>query len=333
MSKRLLVYGAIVVGLTAVGLVVSFVFLSEDDRDEPVQPRVDSEPPEQPPTDAVAEQQDAGADSDTIKPIEVVEVLEVQGAASKLAEEGSWVRIEPGEVLAVDEAVKTEPESQVTLKVGDQSTVELAENAEVRVREVSDSVQRLGLVKGRVSADYQEDGSRVLRIENEDGSAVAEVRKGAFSIANTGATVAVATETGSVDLSAGGERVTVAAGEQSVVARGDAPSRPKAIPVDVLLKVVDPGCRVQRERTIVIVGRTSPGSSVRINEVEAKVDVDGSFRARIPLIIGKNRIVVVTEDVLGRNKRRLFPCVTVDPGAPIKKIDIKWGKTKKGEGA
>ena len=184
-----------------------------------------------------------------------------------------------------------------------------------------------------MSADYQEDGSRVLRIENEDGSAVAEVRKGAFSIANTGATVAVATETGAVDLSAGGEKVTVAAGEQSVVAKGEAPTRPKAIPVDVLLKVVDPGCRVQRERTIVINGRTSPGSSVKINDVEAKVAVDGSFRVRIPLIIGKNRIVVVTEDVLGRSKRRLFPCVTVDPGAPIKKIDIKWGTSKKGKGA
>lgn len=330
MSKRLLIYGAIVVGLTAVGLAVSLLLLDDGVPEvtppppDPIRP--DTDPAEVP----VAEHApDAGPDA----AVEAVEVVEVRGAAARLAERGEWIQLEPGQMLAVDEAVKTEPESQVTLKVGEQSTVELAENAEVRVREVSDSIQRLGLVKGRVSADYQEDGSRVLRIENEDGSAVAEVRKGAFSVANTGATVAVATETGSVDLSAGGEKVTVAAGEQSLVAKGRAPTRPKAIPVDVLLKVVDPGCRVQRERTIVISGRTSPGSSVRINEVEAEVGVDGSFRARIPLIIGRNRIVVTTEDVLGRSKRRLFPCVKVDPGAPIKQIDIKWGKSKKSKGA
>ncbi|MBW2278385.1 MAG: FecR domain-containing protein [Deltaproteobacteria bacterium] len=332
MSKRLLIYGAIVIGLTAVGLVVSFVFLGEDPPAAP--PRLPVEPvqPVEQSTEVAQPAMDTSVDSDSAA-AETVEVVEVKGSATRLADEGEWVQLEPGQMLAVDEAIKTEPESQVTLKIGEQSTVELAENAEVRVREVSDSVQRLGLVKGRISADYQEDGSRVLRIENEDGSAVAEVRKGAFSIANTGATVAVATETGSVDLSAGGEKVIVAAGEQSVVAKGDTPTRPMAIPVDVLLKVVDPGCRVQRERTIVINGRTSPGSSVRINDVNAKVGVDGSFRARVPLIIGKNRIVVVTEDVLGRNKRRLFPCVTVDPGAPIKTIDIKWGTSKKGKGA
>jgi len=331
MSKRLLVYGAIVIGLTAVGLVVSFVFLGEDPPDTGPQPPDAPVVPEEQSTEVAQPTGDTGSDSATAAS-DAVEVVEVKGGATRQAEEGEWVQLEPGQLLGVDEAVKTEPESQVTLKVGEQSSVEVAENAEVRVKEVSDSVQRLGLVKGRISADYQEDGSRVLRIENEDGSAVAEVRKGAFSIANTGATVAVATETGSVDLSAGGEKVTVAAGEQSVVARGDAPTRPNAIPVDVLLKVVDPGCRVQRERTIVISGRTSPGSSVRINEVEAKVGVKGDFRVRVPLIIGKNRIVVVTEDVLGRSKRRLFPCVTVDPGAPIKKIDINWGTGKKGKG-
>jgi len=333
MRNRLILYGAIVVGLTAIGLVVSFVFLDDGAPDEPTRPIAEPLGPAEPAVDTGAGEADAGQGPAAVAAVEAVQVVEVKGSATRLAEEGEWVQLQPGQMLAVDEAVKTEPESQVTLKVGEQSTVELAENAEVRVREVSDSIQRLGLVKGRVSADYQEDGSRVLRIENEDGSAVAEVRKGAFSVANTGATVAVATETGSVDLSAGGEKVTVAAGEQSVVAKGEAPTRPKAIPVDVLLKVVDPGCRVQREKTIVINGRTSPGSSVKINDVEAKVEVDGSFRARVPLIAGRNRIVVITEDVLGRTKRRLFPCVTVDPGAPIKEIDIKWGTSKKGEGA
>ena len=206
--------------------------------------------------------------------------------------------------------------------------VELAQEAEIKVHELSSSVQRLGLVRGRASVDYDEGGERVLRIENENGNAVAEVRAGKFSIMNTGGTVAVATETGSVDLSASGRKVEVAAGMQSVVA-GGAPSRPLTIPVDVLLRVADPGCITQREPFYTVRGRTTPGSNVRVNDVGGAVQLDGRFVVRVPLRPGKNRIVVVTEDVTGREKRRVFPCVTHDPRANIEGIDINWGAPKK----
>jgi hypothetical protein len=289
--------------------------------------------PEAPPPEPVAHRsQDGGAEAGA-PAIESVEVVAVEGMVNRAASAGEWSPLAVGQLLDVDDAVQTREDSQVTLKVGDESTIEVAENAEVRVREVSESVQRFGLIRGRISADYKGDGKRVLRVENEDGSAVAEVkREGVFSVLNTGTTVAVATETGVVDLSAAGETVLVGAGTQAVV-RGGKPSRPTAIPVDLLLRVVDPGCRTQRESVIAINGRTTPGSNVRVNNVAAEVRSDGKFSARVPLNVGRNRIVVVTEDVMGRVKRRTFPCVTVDPGAAIKKIDIKWGSAKKTEGS
>jgi hypothetical protein len=237
------------------------------------------------------------------------------------------VELVPGDLLDVDDSVKTEEESRVTLKVGDRSTIELAAEAEATVKELSSTVQRLGLAHGRASVDYQEGGEKVLRIESNDGGTVAEVRKGKFSILNTGETVAVATETGTVDLSAAGGRVSVNAGEQAVVA-GGSPSSPLAIPKDLLLKIADPGCRVQKEAHISLAGRTNPGSEVRINEVAARVDGEGRFSAKVPLKVGKNIIVVVTTDVTGRRNRRVFPCVTVDPGAAIQEIDINWGAGK-----
>jgi hypothetical protein len=109
------------------------------------------------------------------------------------------------------------------------------------------------------------------------------------------------------------------------VSSGGAPSRPAPIPVDVMLRVVDPGCRVQREKYIVLKGRTTPGAAVSANGNQAEIQPDGRFSVRVPLKLGKNNIVVVTEDVFGHRNKKNFPCVTVDPGAPIQKIDIRWG--------
>jgi hypothetical protein len=330
MRRRLIIYGVLVLALTGVGLGISYFAFDDGAAGSAAPPDERVVAPVVAPPPPVRD--DAGAAAPA-PAVESVEVVAIAGKVTRADRSGEWTALTVGQVLDVDEAVQTKQDSQVTLRVGAESTIEIAENAEVRVREVSESVQRFGLIRGRISADYKGDGKRVLRVENEDGSAVAEVKQdGAFSVLSTGTTVAVATETGSVDLTAAGETVAVGAGSQSVV-RGGAPSRPTAIPVDVLLRVVDPGCRTQREAVIAINGRTSPGSSVRINNVVAEVKPDGKFSAHVPLVVGRNRIVVVTEDVLGRVKRRTFPCVTVDPGAAIKTIDIKWGSAKEREGS
>lgn len=329
MGKRVALYLMVALLLAGAGVGLS-VWLTggpvEDDEPVPVKaPEVVAVKP------ALDEERDvAPAGEELGGEVSSVEVLEATGSVSRATPDGEWVEIAVGQTLAVDDAVKTGESSRVTLKVGERSTIELAQQAEVKVRELSSSVQRLGLVNGRASVDYQEGGERVLRIENEDGSAVASVTRGKFSIMNTGETVAVATETGTVDLSSGGESVAVEAGEQSMVA-GGAPTNPLAIPAELLLRVADPGCRVQREMYITMRGRTNPGSAVVVNDSHATVRADGRFNVRVPLKVGKNTIVVSTSDVQGREKRRVFPCVTVDPGAAIKEVDINWGAAKKKE--
>ena len=253
-----------------------------------------------------------------------VQVVEVVGTVSRSSTRGERTAVTLGTELAVDDTLITDTASRVRLKVGEHSAVDLAQNAEVQVRELSESMQRLGLVYGRAAVDYREGGDRVLRIENKDGSAVAQVKAGKFSILNTGTTVAVATETGQVDLSAAGSTVEVGANQQSVVSDG-LPQRPLTIPAELVLRVVDPGCRVQREAFFNVSGRTSPGSRVTVNDKPARVRGGGDFSLRVPLKIGKNQIVVVTEDVSGRAERRAISCITVDPGAPIEGVDIKWG--------
>jgi hypothetical protein len=324
MRRRIAIYVLVVLALIGVGLLVSSVIVDGDPGGpsiagggevalvplpEPVEPVVE-EPVE--------------ADAGAVRP--GVRVLGILGRAERLTEDREeWSEMEEGDLLAEDDSVRTGEGGGLILGLGAASTVDLGGGAQVRVREVSESVQRLGLVRGRVSVKVKEDGARVLRIENEDGSAVAEAREGVFTVLGSGRTVTVATETGEVDLTAAGERVTVEAGKQSAAIDGARPMRPAAIPVDLLLKVTDPGCRVQREPFIVIRGRTAAGSLVRVNDTPGVAGADGRFAVRVPLQVGRNTIVVAIEDVLGRVQRRTFPCVTVDPSAAIEKIDIQWG--------
>jgi hypothetical protein len=319
MTRRLLIYLGIAAAIAVAGYVVMWVMPGDEapaiaDRSTGARvdgPAVGTSPP---PIDGALPAAAAPG----------VKVVEVVGTVSRSGAKGERAAVTPGTELAVDDTLVTEAASRVRIKVGERSTVDLAQNAEVQVRELSESIQRLGLVYGRAAVDYKEGGDRVLRIENQDGSAVAQVKAGKFSILNTGTTVAVATETGQVDLTAAGSTVAIGADQQSVVA-GGAPLRPLAIPAELVLRVVDPGCRIQRETFFNVTGRTSPGSRVTVNEKVAHVRDNGDFSLRVPLKIGKNQIVVLTEDVSGRSERRVIPCITVDPGAPIQDVDIKWG--------
>jgi len=328
-TRRLAIYGAIVALLIAAGVSASiFLFGPEAERVLPVTgpALTTAPPPTSKPVAASSTEPDAAAPA-----IDEVTVIAVQGDAERSGEEeDAWSVLTKGTTLSADDKVRTGDHSRLTLGVGQGSRLELAERAELRVGETSDKDRRFKLLKGRISVEYKRE-QRTLRIENEDGSAVAETEEGVFTVLNTGATVAVATKTGSVDLFSGGTSVAVNAGEQSVSAGGRVPTRPAPIPVDVMLKVVDPGCKKQRERYVVVNGRATPGSAVTANGTEAKVRYDGRFSVRVPLKLGKNNIVVVTEDALGRTKRRSFPCVTVKPNEPVKKVDIKWGPSYEGQ--
>lgn len=328
-KKRLLIYGLVVLGLTTAGIVASVVYFGEEAvavlpgpaLRAPRAPSSGARPVARIPPTATTE--NPGADPG-------VKVVALEGSAQRArGAEQAWTDLSVGVALEKDDRVQTGAGARVTLGVGAGSKLEIADRAELRVGASTSSNRTFKLVRGRIAVEYKESG-RKLRIESADGSAAAETEEGVFAVLSTGTAVAVATKTGSVDLSTGGTAVAVRAGEQSVAA-GGAVSRPRTIPLDVLLKVVDPGCRVQREAFIVLSGRTAPGAAVRANGAQADIDAQGRFSVRVPLRVGKNDILVVTEDVAGHRKTKKFPCITVDPGAPIKKIDIKWGPSD-GEG-
>jgi hypothetical protein len=324
-KKRLIIYGIFIAALMLFGALASLITFGEEAAE--VLPPVPSQlklfsglneemalshKPREPVLPASSEAN------------ELIKVVEVKGTVTHFREErDKWEEINVGESLENKDRIRTSRNAKLTLGVGEKSRIELMQSAELTVVGTDEKEHHLKLVRGKLSVDYRE-RKRKIRIESSDGTAAVEATQSSFSMLDTGTTVAVATKTGKVDLFTADKQVEVTAGEQSVVVNGLA-SRPEPIPADVVFRLVDPGCQVQREDFIVLKGRTSKGASVFANGNPATIDSEGNFSVRVPLRNGKNKVLVVTEDAFGHHKKRMLSCITVNPRAAIKGIDIEWG--------
>ncbi|MCU0664348.1 MAG: FecR family protein [Myxococcota bacterium] len=315
-ARRIALYSSFIVSLVVVGLWTTAHLRSSGEK-RAEQPEVSKPRP-----------QDSDGKPRPNALVQGMRVLAFEGKVDKVSTSSQAVDpLRVGALLEGKEGVRTGESSRVRLAIGGRSTVELKERGELQILGDEENGQILKLMGGRVDIDYNEPGKRI-RIESRDGDAVAATEEGLFTVLQAGETIAVATRTGKVDLSSGASEVEVPQGFQSIVSNGSV-SDPQPMPVDLLLRVVDPGCIVQRESFIVLSGRSSPGARVMADGVLASVTLDGRFFVRVPLHRGRNDIEVVSEDAAGHRKTRSFSCVTVDPSAPINEIKIKWGPTTK----
>jgi ferric-dicitrate binding protein FerR (iron transport regulator) len=309
MRRQLVIFGIVVAAVFGIGYAV-FLSMTPDEPEPPPPAPVPIPPPPAP-----------------AETVQTVEVVSTQGLVERRSSgEEEWRPVAAGDRLEKDESVKTAKKASAKLRVDDKSEIDLKSRSELSVREISDTVHRFKLVRGKIGVDYDASGARVLKIESAKSEAVAEAQDGTFEIQNTGGVVSVATTTGEVKLIAKQKTVTITAGKISRVAPDAEPEEVQPIPLSVMLKVARPKKRVQRERFTVVKGTTDVGARVTVNEVPAKVDNRGRFRVRIPLKEGRNPLVVVSEDVAGNVKTRELGVIIVDSDAPIEHMDIKWGK-------
>jgi hypothetical protein len=253
-------------------------------------------------------------------------VLAAVGNVQRATAGGDWSPVSAGDRLHADDAIRTAKGGSAGLRIGERSRLSVAEASQLSIRELTRAVHRLRLERGRIAVDYEPDGRRVLRIENEASGGVAETTSARFSVLSTGTTVAVATETGSVDLRAADKVVRVAAGSQAMVRRGEAPRAPEQIPVKLLLKVagtaLGPGPRDLCAR---VEGIAQPGAQVTIDGVSAEVDENGRFSVPVPREPkDKRKVLVAMRDVLGREESRTVPCERAHPESPIQDFAIRW---------
>ncbi|HEY4220662.1 MAG TPA: FecR domain-containing protein, partial [Myxococcota bacterium] len=258
--------------------------------------------------------------------VEKAEIIDARGAVqARIGEKGPWSEAAIGDKLNTDDAVRAGRNAEATLRMGNGVEVRLSPRSEFTIRELSESVSKIRLEEGHVTASVDENGKRTLRVAARGTDAEAESKGGAFGVVTDGkGQLAVATSTGSVKLSAGGQTVDVAAGQISQLA-GGVPSAPRAIPASLFLKVAELGAKKTKETSVTVNGATDPGSLVHAGDATAKVDERGRFRIQIPLKDGDNSVTVDVTDASGRTRTQALPTIVVDRKKPPIEAETKWG--------
>ncbi len=252
-------------------------------------------------------------------------ILSLSGTVERAGEDGAWQPAAAGDHLRAEDAVRTGAGARAELQVGARARLTVADNAELKVREVSRAVHRFKLFRGRVGVDYQPDGERVLRIEGEGTDAVAQTQNARFSVLASGASLAVATERGSVDLRAKDTTVTVGEGSSSVALAGEAPSAPAPLSAELLLKVARAAGATPVDACAIVEGSASAGSEVQVDGEPVQVDRLGRFRREVARRPGVSSVLVVTRDATGRQREEQIACAPVKKrAAPIENVEIDW---------
>lgn len=329
MKRQFIIYGLVAVALIGLAvLVFELVIAPADDPwsepDGSPGRTFDPEPAAAEPDGGLADGDADSSDTPPPKPDGLI-VSGVTGRVERRTLDENWRPVAEGDRLGLNESLRTGPASSAKLQVDERSRFELAEDGELSVRDLTETVHQFQLRGGRIQVDYQPSGQRVMRIETPDAKAVAEARSGKFGVLAAGKVVSVAAVTGSVKLTARDQSVRVGPGQTSSASDTWGPLDPRPIPKAILLKVVDPDKRIVSARHVTVRGRTDPGAQVRINGKLARVDEKGRFKTRVPLKEGTNRIVIKSLDASGRQQIHDLGEIISDPSAPVEQMQIDWG--------
>lgn len=249
-------------------------------------------------------------------------VLDVEGRVERRTGRDRWTDVAPGDVVEPEHALRTGPGAQAHLALGPGARLQVDERTVLEVCEVGPALHHLRVEQGRVGVDYAELGERRVRIDGPGGATAAAARGARFDVVSTGGLLAVATETGGVDLSSEAGVVHLGKGERSSAAAGAPPAPPEPIPVHVVLKVAsalaaagDGGC----DR---LAGQVEPGTELRLDGEVVPVADDGSFDVRPGP--RSHALRLRARDVAGRVVERDVPCRAAAP-EPVIDLSVQWG--------
>jgi hypothetical protein len=226
-------------------------------------------------------------------------VTALQGVVEAL-QNGQWYIVRPGHLLSTKDVVRTAVGARAKLRRGGVE-LELRDNKDLRLDDLEKETAKVGLLRGgKVLASVADGNEHVEITARHTKTANIGAARFVVSVSPSGK-VNVAASEGSARFSAKGKEVVVSTGSVSTALPDQAPSDPEPIPQELLLSVIWPeDDRVNNQARIK--GRAQPSSRVNVNGVETEVESDGTFRAVVPLKIGKNHVEVNAEDILGRSK-------------------------------
>jgi hypothetical protein len=232
---------------------------------------------------------------------------------------GGWVAARAGDVLSVPDALRTGDGGTAEVALAHGSRVVVAERSEVSVRELSDAVERVGLVRGRVAVEHRPDGERVLRVESERGDIAVTAPRGEFGVVAGPGSLGVAAVDGSVKVESAGAVVEVPPGHETAAWHGQAPLRATRLPRQLLLRVANAMQKRRASVCAVVQGATDPASEVRVDGERVEVAPDGAFLVRVPRH-GRREVEVLVRDASGRVERRLVACDEPE----VSRFEVQW---------
>jgi len=249
-------------------------------------------------------------------PANLFRVTALQGVVEAF-QNGQWYIVRPGHLLSTRDVVRTAVGARAMLRRGSVE-LELRDNMDLRLDDLEKETAQVGLPRGgKVSASVADGNEHVEITARHTKTANIGAARFVVSVTPTGK-VNVASSEGSARFSAKGKDVVVSGGTTSTAMPDEAPSDPEPIPQELLLSVIWPDDD-RLDGHARIKGRAKASSRVNVNGVETAVGPDGTFRAVVPLKIGKNRVQIDAEDILGRSKtvdkvvNRAAPSPTLEP--------------------
>lgn len=125
----------------------------------------------------------------------------------------------------------------------------------------------------------------------------------------------------------GADVARIAAGSRAVISERRAAVGP--IPEDLLLSVAWPEASRTRSEKTVVSGQTAPGARVQLSggfgQLVLHADAQGNFEAVVPLLEGKNELVVVAFDLLGEKADVRGVLQTRDTRGPAFRGGVEYG--------
>ncbi|HEV8325427.1 MAG TPA: FecR domain-containing protein [Myxococcota bacterium] len=250
-------------------------------------------------------------------------VTSVTGEVTRALSGGGAAPVARGEVLKVDDELRTGRGGAVVLELTEGTAVWMWPDSVLAVRTLADSLSRLRLLAGKVDVAVPLRAGRTFGLEGAD-TGLASTNGAQFSAIVDGRKVfTVATVSGEVVLAAGDRAVRIPAGMASLAAPGGAPAAAAPIPRTIGLRVDWPSART-RDPEAAVEGDAPVGVLVSVGGVRVAVDAAGRFRARVPLSEGINRIDVEAEDATGNKRSETSPPIVRDSSPPALKVAPTW---------
>jgi FecR protein. len=243
-------------------------------------------------------------------------VTALQGEVEAL-QNGQWYVVRAGHLLSTKDVIRTKTGARALLRRGSVE-IELRDNMDLRLDDLEKETARVGLLRGgKVSASIGGDKEHVEITALHTKTSNVGAARFVVSLSPSGK-VNVATSEGAARFAGKGKEVIVPGGSASAALPDQAPTDPEPIPQEILLSVIWPeDDRLDGQARVK--GKAQPSSRVNVNGVETEVGPDGIFRATVPLKVGKNRVQVDAEDIVGRTKSidrvvtRAAPAPTLEP--------------------